>query len=121
MAERIGDAGLALLSESNEVDCSFDLGPNELCSRIRHCDAMIISSGTKLSKELFECSEGRLRVVGIAGVGIDNVDLTAANEHRCLVVNAPSASMLAVAEHGIALLTAMARGVAQATTAVKSG
>ncbi|KAK4741153.1 hypothetical protein SAY87_024741 [Trapa incisa] len=121
VADRIGDAGLALLRESNEVDCRFDLGPGELCRSIRDFDAMIISSDTKLGKELFECSRGKLRVVGIAGVGIDNVDLTAANEHRCLVVNAPAASTLAVAEHGIALLTAMARNVAHATISVKSG
>ncbi|OWM64827.1 D-3-phosphoglycerate dehydrogenase 1, chloroplastic-like isoform X2 [Punica granatum] len=121
VTERIGDAGLALLRESNEVDCCFDLGPHELCSRVCQCDALIIGSGTKLSRKLFECSEGRLRVVGIAGFGIDNVDLTAANEHRCLVVNAPGASKLSVAEHGIALLTAMVRNVWQAIACVKSG
>jgi phosphoglycerate dehydrogenase-like enzyme len=59
--------------------------------------------------------------VGRAGVGIDNVDLSAATEHGCLVVNAPTANTIAAAEHGIALLTAMARNIAQADASIKSG
>lgn len=60
-------------------------------------------------------------MVGRAGVGIDNVDLPAATEHGCLVVNAPTANTIAAAEHGIALLTAMARNIAQADASVKAG
>lgn len=60
-------------------------------------------------------------MVGRAGVGIDNVDLGAATEFGCLVVNAPTANTVAAAEHGIALLTAMARNVAQADASVKAG
>lgn len=60
-------------------------------------------------------------MVGRAGVGIDNVDLAAATEHGCLVVNAPTANTVAAAEHGIALLTAMARNIAQADASVKAG
>lgn len=74
-----------------------------------------------MSREVFESSGGRLKVVGRAGVGIDNVDLSAATEHGCLVVNAPTANTVAAAEHGIALLTAMARNVAQADASIKAG
>lgn len=70
---------------------------------------------------MFEASKGRLRVVGRAGVGIDNVDLTAASENGCLVVNAPTANTVAAAEHGISLLTALARNVAQADASMKAG
>lgn len=59
--------------------------------------------------------------MGRAGVGIDNVDLSAATEHGCLVVNAPTANTIAAAEHGIALLTAMARNIAQSNASVKAG
>ena len=79
------------------------------------------SLNLKVSREVFEAAKGRLKVVGRAGVGIDNVDLQAATEFGCLVVNAPTANTVAAAEHGIALLTAMARNVAQADASVKAG
>lgn len=74
-----------------------------------------------MTRDVFEASQGRLKVVGRAGVGIDNVDLQAATEAGCLVVNAPTANTVAAAEHAIALLTAMARNVAQADASMKKG
>lgn len=59
--------------------------------------------------------------MGRAGVGIDNVDVSAATEHGCLVINAPTANTIAAAEHGIALLTAMSRNIAQACASLKAG
>ncbi|XP_060202935.1 D-3-phosphoglycerate dehydrogenase 3, chloroplastic-like, partial [Lycium barbarum] len=121
VAEKLGEAGLKLLKEFANVDCSYNLSPEELCTKISLCDALVVRSGTKVSREIFESSGGRLKVVGRAGVGIDNVDLAAATEHGCLVVNAPTANTVAAAEHGIALLTAMARNVAQADASIKAG
>ncbi|KAL6844076.1 hypothetical protein ACP4OV_025749 [Aristida adscensionis] len=121
VAEKLGAAGLALLREFANVDCSYGLSPEELRAKISLCDALIVRSGTKVGRDVFEASGGRLRVVGRAGVGIDNVDLAAATEHGCLVVNAPTANTVAAAEHGIALLTAMARNVAQADASLKAG
>lgn len=121
VAEKLGDAGLDLLKSFANVDCSYNLSPEELCTKISLCDALIVRSGTKVTREVFESSGGRLKVVGRAGVGIDNVDLGAATEHGCLVVNAPTANTIAAAEHGIALLTAMSRNVAQADASVKAG
>ncbi|KAJ6424363.1 hypothetical protein OIU85_001685 [Salix viminalis] len=121
VAEKLGEAGINLLKDFANVDCSYNLSPDELCTKISLCDAIIVRSGTKVSREVFESSGGRLKVVGRAGVGIDNVDLAAATEHGCLVVNAPTANTIAAAEHGIALLAAMARNVAQADASVKAG
>ncbi|GAA0144790.1 dehydrogenase [Lithospermum erythrorhizon] len=121
VSEKLGEAGLNLLKEFANVDCSYNLSPEELNTKISLCDALIVRSGTKVSREVFESSAGRLKVVGRAGVGIDNVDLAAATEHGCLVVNAPTANTVAAAEHGIALLTAMARNVAQSDASVKAG
>ncbi|PSR99808.1 D-3-phosphoglycerate dehydrogenase [Actinidia chinensis var. chinensis] len=121
VAEKLGQAGLELLKGFANVDCSYNLSPEELCAKISLCDALIVRSGTKVTREVFESSGGRLKVVGRAGVGIDNVDLPAATEHGCLVVNAPTANTIAAAEHGIALLTAMARNIAQADASVKAG
>ncbi|KAJ1273208.1 hypothetical protein BS78_06G261700 [Paspalum vaginatum] len=121
VAEKLGAAGLELLREFANVDCSYGLSPDELRAKISLCDALIVRSGTKVGRDVFEASGGRLRVVGRAGVGIDNVDLAAATEHGCLVVNAPTANTVAAAEHGIALLTAMARNIAQADASLKAG
>ncbi|XP_044968223.1 D-3-phosphoglycerate dehydrogenase 1, chloroplastic-like [Hordeum vulgare subsp. vulgare] len=121
VAEKLGAAGLALLREFANVDCSYGLSPEELRAKISLCDALIVRSGTKVGRDVFEASGGRLRVVGRAGVGIDNVDLAAATEHGCLVVNAPTANTVAAAEHGIALMCAMARNVAQADASLKAG
>ena len=121
VAEKLGEAGLEVLKGFANVDCSYNLTQEELCTKISLCDALIVRSGTKVTREVFESSGGRLRVVGRAGVGIDNVDLGAATEHGCLVVNAPTANTVAAAEHGIALLTAMSRNIAQADASLKAG
>ncbi|KAJ3704656.1 hypothetical protein LUZ61_008361 [Rhynchospora tenuis] len=121
VAEKLGAAGLELLKEFANVECAYNMTPEELCAKVALSDALIVRSGTKVNRSVFESSAGRLRVVGRAGVGIDNVDLAAATEHGCLVVNAPTANTVAAAEHGIALMAAMARNVAQADAALKAG
>nr|POF12581.1 d-3-phosphoglycerate dehydrogenase 3, chloroplastic [Quercus suber] len=121
VAEKLGEAGIDLLKSFANVDCSYNLSPEELCTKISLCDALIVRSGTKVTREVFEFSGGRLKVVGRAGVGIDNVDVSAATEHGCLVINAPTANTIAAAEHGIALLTAMSRNIAQASASLKAG
>ncbi|GAB4842688.1 D-3-phosphoglycerate dehydrogenase 2, chloroplastic [Ancistrocladus abbreviatus] len=121
VSEKLGEAGIQVLRSFGNVDCSYDLTPEELCKKIGSCDALIVRSGTKVTRGVFEAGKGKLKVVGRAGVGIDNVDLQAATEFGCLVVNAPTANTVAAAEHGIALLTAMARNVSQADASMKAG
>ncbi|XP_042471076.1 D-3-phosphoglycerate dehydrogenase 1, chloroplastic-like [Zingiber officinale] len=121
VAEKLGEAGLSLLRDFAEVDCSYNLSPEELRAKVAQSDALIVRSGTKVTREVFQASKGRLKVVGRAGVGIDNVDLQAATENGCLVVNAPTANTIAAAEHGIALLSGMARNIAQADASMKAG
>ncbi|KAI4355883.1 hypothetical protein L6164_004612 [Bauhinia variegata] len=121
VSEKLGDAGLQVLRGFGHVECSYDLSPEDLCSKISSFDALIVRSGTKVTRQVFEAAKGKLKVVGRAGVGIDNVDLQAATEFGCLVVNAPTANTIAAAEHGIALLAAMARNVSQADASMKAG
>ncbi|KAI3961477.1 hypothetical protein MKX01_001213 [Papaver californicum] len=121
VSEKLGEAGLKVLESFANVDCSYNLTPEELCKKISNVDALIVRSGTNVSRQVFEASKGRLKVVGRAGVGIDNVDLQAATEFGCLVVNAPTANTVAAAEHGIALLSSMARNVAQSDASMKAG
>ncbi|KAL7180610.1 hypothetical protein ACSBR1_043740 [Camellia fascicularis] len=121
VSEKLGEAGLELLRSFGNVECLYDLSPEDLCTKISQFDALIVRSGTKVTRQVFEAANGRLKVVGRAGVGIDNVDLQAATELGCLVVNAPTANTIAAAEHAIALLASMARNVAQADASMKSG
>lgn len=121
VSEKLGEAGLDLLRTFGNVECIYNLSPEDLCAKISSCDALIVRSGTKVTRQVFEAAKGRLKVVGRAGVGIDNVDLQAATEFGCLVVNAPTANTIAAAEHGIALLAAMARNIAQSDASMKAG
>ncbi|KAG8087497.1 hypothetical protein GUJ93_ZPchr0010g9901 [Zizania palustris] len=121
VAEKLSEAGLAVLRQFADVECAYGMTPAELLAKVAQFDALIVRSGTKVTREVLEASRGRLRVVGRAGVGIDNVDLQAATEAGCLVVNAPTANTVAAAEHGIALLASMARNVSQADAALKAG
>ncbi|CAL5001832.1 unnamed protein product [Urochloa decumbens] len=121
VAEKLSEAGLAVLREFADVECAYGMSPAELLAKVAQFDALIVRSGTKVTREVLEAGRGRLRVVGRAGVGIDNVDLQAATEAGCLVVNAPTANTVAAAEHGIALLASMARNVSQADAALKAG
>jgi D-3-phosphoglycerate dehydrogenase len=121
VTEKLGDAGLELLRRFANVDCAYELTAEELRAKVSLVDALVVRSATRVTREVFEAARGRLRVVGRAGVGIDNVDLQAATEAGCLVVNAPTANTVAAAEHAIALLAAMARNVAQADASLKAG
>ncbi|KAL1319733.1 hypothetical protein HN51_003401 [Arachis hypogaea] len=121
VSEKLGSAGIEVLRAFGHVECAYDLSPEDLCKKISSCDALIVRSGTKVTRQVLEAAKGRLKVVGRAGVGIDNVDLQAATEFGCLVVNAPTANTIAAAEHGIALLAGMARNVAQADASMKAG
>ncbi|XP_078438269.1 D-3-phosphoglycerate dehydrogenase 3, chloroplastic-like [Wolffia australiana] len=121
VSEKLGEAGLDVLRKLANVECEYSLSQEELCAKISLCDALIVRSGTKVTREVFEAAKGRLKVVGRAGVGIDNVDLQAATEFGCLVVNAPTANTVAAAEHGIALLASMARNVSQSDASMKAG
>uniref|UniRef100_A0A0D9WSS4 D-3-phosphoglycerate dehydrogenase n=1 Tax=Leersia perrieri TaxID=77586 RepID=A0A0D9WSS4_9ORYZ len=121
VTEKLGEAGLELLRRFANVDCAYELTAEELRAKVSLVDALVVRSATRVTREVFEAARGRLRVVGRAGVGIDNVDLQAATEAGCLVVNAPTANTVAAAEHAIALLAAMSRNVAQADASLKAG
>jgi D-3-phosphoglycerate dehydrogenase / 2-oxoglutarate reductase len=115
--EPIADAGVQLLRERFDVDVDLD---GELADKIGGYDAIIVRSGTQLTSELIDRAE-RLKVIGRAGVGVDNVDLEAASRRGIVVANAPQSTVVSAAEHTIALLLAVARNVPQAHAALKEG
>jgi D-3-phosphoglycerate dehydrogenase / 2-oxoglutarate reductase len=115
--ERISEAGLELLREKFEVDVDAD---GDLADKIADYDAIIIRSGTHLTAELIDRAE-RLKVIGRAGVGVDNVDLEAASRRGIVVANAPQSTVVSAAEHTIGLLLALSRSIPQAHAALKQG
>lgn len=89
ITEEIVPAGIEILKEKGyEVDCKFNLSREELLDIIEDYDALIVRSATKVDREIFEIGK-KLRVVGRAGVGIDNIDIEAANAYGVIVCNAP--------------------------------
>ena len=115
--ERIGEAGIELLRQKFEVDVDPD---GDLAEKIADYDAIIIRSGTHLTKDLIERAE-RLKVIGRAGVGVDNVDLAAASRRGIVVANAPQSTVVSAAEHTIGLLLALSRSIPQAHATLKQG
>jgi len=115
--EPIADAGLEFLRARFEVDVEVDAPLEEIIARY---DAIVIRSATKLTRELIERAE-RLKVIGRAGVGVDNVDVDAATRRGIVVANAPESTVVSAAEQTIGLLVALARNIPQAHAALKQG
>jgi D-3-phosphoglycerate dehydrogenase / 2-oxoglutarate reductase len=115
--EQIADAGVELLRERYEVDVDSN---GELADKIGDYDAIIIRSATKLTSELIERAD-RLKVIGRAGVGVDNVDVDAATRRGIVVANAPESTVISAAEHALGLLLALSRNIPQAHAALKEG
>jgi D-3-phosphoglycerate dehydrogenase len=115
--EPIAEAGVALLRERFDVDVDLD---GDLAETIGRYDALIVRSATKVTRELIVRGE-RLKVIGRAGVGVDNVDLEAASERGIVVANAPQSTVISAAEHTIGLLLALSRNIPQAHAVLKGG
>ena len=116
--EQIAEAGIRHLREHGfEVDVD---GDSDLAETIGRYDAIVIRSATKLTADLIERAE-RLKVIGRAGVGIDNVDVDAATRRGIVVANAPESTVVSAAEHTIGLLVALSRNIPQAHAALKQG
>jgi D-3-phosphoglycerate dehydrogenase len=118
--EKIGDSGIALLRESFEVDLGVEWSEEEFLARIGEYQGIVIRSATKMTAELIEQATS-LRVIGRAGVGVDNVDVEAATKRGIIVANAPQSNVVTAAEHTMALLLAMARNIPQAYQSLTSG
>jgi D-3-phosphoglycerate dehydrogenase len=115
--EEIAEAGIRLLQERFDVDVDRD---SDLAERIGLYDAIVIRSATKLTGDLIERATN-LKVIGRAGVGVDNVDVEAATRRGIVVANAPESTVVSAAEHTIGLLVALARNIPQAHAALKDG
>jgi D-3-phosphoglycerate dehydrogenase len=118
--EKIADAGVALLRERFDVDLGLEWGDDELAERIGAYHGILIRSATKLTADLIARGQN-LKVIGRAGVGVDNVDVDAATKRGIIVANAPQSNVITAAEHTFAVLLALARNVPQAHGALVQG
>ena len=121
IADSLPDSAAALLREQGwTVDSRTGRPLPELLDDIAYADGLIVRSATKVTKEVMKAAP-QLRIVARAGTGVDNVDLGAADENGVLVVNAPGANSISVAEHTCALLLALSRHIAIADSQMKRG
>ncbi|MDR3307503.1 MAG: phosphoglycerate dehydrogenase [Coriobacteriales bacterium] len=119
VAEKIADAGIQLLKDSgHEVDVILDLTPEGLVAAIPAYEALIVRSATQATRAVIEAGTS-LKIIGRAGVGVDNVDVTAATECGVIVCNAPTSNVISAAEQTMALLLASARRTPQANASMK--
>lgn len=120
IADSISEAGIDMLRAHAEVDVKTDLSKEELLQVIGQYDAVVVRSATKIRADAIAVAD-RLKVIGRAGAGLDNIDVVAAQERGIKVVNAPDANTRAVAEHTMALILALARHLPLADHSMKEG
>ena len=120
IADGLSDPGLAALRAVATVADRTGISAQELIGALAGCHALIVRGRSQVTREVLAAAP-MLQVVGRAGVGVDNIDLQAASERGVLVVNAPQSTTLAVAEHTLALMLALARSISRADASMKAG
>ena len=120
VCDSIDSAGIEILSQVAQVDIKTGLPPEELAAIVPEYDALMIRSGTRVTKEIIDAGV-QLKIIGRAGVGVDNVDVPAATRQGIVVVNSPEGNTIAAAEHALALMLSLARHIPDANQSVKSG
>jgi D-3-phosphoglycerate dehydrogenase len=122
VTDSLAESGLQILRAADDVDLDYRPGlkGEELLQAVRESDALITRSGTAVTEELVNAGD-RLRIIGRAGVGLDNVDVDACTRRGILVINAPTANIMSATEHTMAMLLALCRNIPEAHASVKRG
>lgn len=120
VSDPLSEEGLEILKKekSFQIDVKTKLTPEELKKIIKDYDALIVRSGTKVTKEIIEAADN-LKVIGRAGVGVDNVDVDAASQKGVIVMNTPEGNTISTAEHTMSLIMALSRNIPQANYSLK--
>jgi D-3-phosphoglycerate dehydrogenase len=118
--EKIAQAGIDILKEHFDVEIRTDMTDEELTQRINEYDAILVRSASKITAEVLR-DAARPRIIGRAGVGVDNIDVKAATQKGIVVANAPGSNSLSVAEHAIGLLLAQVRDIPNANASMHAG
>jgi D-3-phosphoglycerate dehydrogenase / 2-oxoglutarate reductase len=122
VSDKLAQEGLDVLNAVKEfqVDCQYGLSPEALKEIIKDYDALIIRSGTTVTADIIKAAD-RLKAIGRAGVGLDNVDLAAATQKGIVAMNTPGGNTTATAEHTMSLIMALSRNIPQAHASMKAG
>lgn len=120
ITDGLSQKGKTILSADAEVNDCSGISAEDLLEMIRDCNALIVRGRTKVTAALLKAAPN-MKVVGRAGVGVDNIDLAAAQSRGVTVVNTPTATTIAVAEHTLALMLSLVRHIARADSSMKSG
>ena len=120
VSDPVAKAGVDILAKEFPVDSRQKLTPEELIAIIPEYDALVVRSETKVTKEVIAAATN-LKVIGRAGVGVDNIDVEAATQRGIIVLNAPEGNTIAATEHTVAMMLALARNVPQAYASLQKG
>jgi D-3-phosphoglycerate dehydrogenase / 2-oxoglutarate reductase len=120
VSDPIDQVGIDILSQVATVDVKTDLTPEQLVATMGDYNALMIRSGTRVTAAVIEAGT-KLRIIGRAGVGVDNVDVPAATRRGIIVVNSPEGNTIAAAEHTLAMMMSMSRFIPMANASMKEG
>jgi D-3-phosphoglycerate dehydrogenase len=118
VSDPLAEEGLEILKKACDVDVKTELKEDELCRIIGDYDALLVRSGTEVTAKVIDAGT-RLRFIGRAGAGVDNIDTDAATRKGIIVANAPEGNTLAATEHTMAMMLSLARNIPQATASLK--
>ncbi|MGA3115544.1 MAG: phosphoglycerate dehydrogenase [Syntrophobacteraceae bacterium] len=122
VSDNLSESGIEKLSKvpGFEVEVNTTLSAEEFRRAIKEFDALVIRSATKVTTEVLENAHN-LKVIGRAGIGLDNVDIEAASKRGIVVMNTPEGNVITTAEHAIAMMLALTRNIPQASSSLKNG
>jgi D-3-phosphoglycerate dehydrogenase len=122
ISDPLSELGVKIFEETPgiEVDVNTGLAPEELKGIIAQYDGLVIRSATKVTADVLEAAKN-LKVIGRAGIGLDNVDIPAASQRGIVVMNTPEGNTITTAEHTVAMIMALSRNIPQATASLKDG
>ena len=122
VSDKLADIGINMFDEAEGIDVDVKVGlkPKELKAIIKDYEALVIRSATKVTEGLLKAAT-RLKVIGRAGIGLDNVDIPAATKRGIVVMNTPGGNVVTTAEHTIAMILALSRNIPQGTASLKAG
>ena len=122
VSDNLGEDGIRMFQDAPGIDVDVNTGlePEALKAIIADYDALVIRSSTKVTEDLLNAAT-RLKVVGRAGIGLDNVDIPAATQRGVVVMNTPTGNVVTTAEHAIAMMLALTRNIPTGTTTLREG
>lgn len=120
ICDKLSQEGISILTKQYQVDIKTGLNENEIISIVGEYDAMIVRSETTVTAKIIEATRN-MKVIGRAGVGLDNIDVVAANKKGIIVVNSPDGNTVSASEHAFGMILAVSRNIPFAHNSLQKG